>query len=101
MSELAVDKLIPYHSAFRATKSSVPEGLMAQMPLLRPRALFRPEAEKKNHDICPKWQSHHLAINAPRRLEYFPRSRGSYEAGSGWSRDVLNSRTAEDKRDRL
>ncbi|MGB3597038.1 MAG: acetyl-CoA carboxylase, carboxyltransferase subunit beta [Pseudomonas neustonica] len=68
MSNWLVDKLIPSIVRSEAQKSSVPEGLWRKCPSCEA-VLYRPELEK-NLDVCPKC-SHHLRINARRRLDIF------------------------------
>lgn len=68
MSNWLVDKLIPSIVRSEAKKSSVPEGLWRKCPSCDA-VLYRPELEK-NLDVCLKC-SHHLRINARRRLDIF------------------------------
>jgi len=68
MSNWLVDKLIPSIVRSEAQKSSVPEGLWRKCPSCDA-VLYRPELEK-NLNVCPKC-SHHLRIDARRRLDIF------------------------------
>ncbi|MEH6497929.1 MAG: acetyl-CoA carboxylase, carboxyltransferase subunit beta [Pseudoalteromonas distincta] len=99
MSNWLVDKLIPSIVRSEAQKSSVPEGLWRKCPSCDA-VLYRPELEK-NLDICPKC-SHHLRINARRRLDIFLDPEGRTELASELEPvDRLKFRDSKKYKDRL
>lgn len=99
MSNWLVDKLIPSIVRSEAQKSSVPEGLWRKCPSCDA-VLYRPELEK-NLDICPKC-SHHLRINARRRLDIFLDQEGRTELASELEPvDRLKFRDSKKYKDRL
>ncbi|WP_373186781.1 acetyl-CoA carboxylase, carboxyltransferase subunit beta [Halopseudomonas sp.] len=99
MSNWLVDKLIPSIVRSEAQKSSVPEGLWRKCPSCDA-VLYRPELEK-NLDVCPKC-THHLRINARRRLDIFLDSDERTEiAGELEPVDRLKFRDSKKYKDRL
>ena len=99
MSNWLVDKLIPSIVRSEAQESSVPEGLWRKCPSCDA-VLYRPELEK-NLDICPKC-SHHLRINARRRLDIFLDPEGRTELASELEPvDRLKFRDSKKYKDRL
>ncbi|MFT6466145.1 acetyl-CoA carboxylase, carboxyltransferase subunit beta [Halopseudomonas sp.] len=99
MSNWLVDKLIPSIVRSEAQKSSVPEGLWRKCPSCDA-VLYRPELEK-NLDICPKC-SHHLRINARRRLDIFLDPEGRTEIAAELEPvDRLKFRDSKKYKDRL
>lgn len=99
MSNWLVDKLIPSIVRSEAQKSSVPEGLWRKCPSCDA-VLYRPELEK-NLEVCPKC-SHHLRINARRRLDIFLDADGRTEIAAELEPiDKLKFRDTKRYRDRL
>ena len=99
MSNWLVDKLIPSIVRSEAQKSSVPEGLWRKCPSCDA-VLYRPELEK-NLDVCPKC-SHHLRINARRRLDIFLDADGRSEIAAELEPvDKLKFRDTKKYKDRL
>lgn len=99
MSNWLVDKLIPSIVRSEAQKSSVPEGLWRKCPSCDA-VLYRPELEK-NLEVCPKC-SHHLRINARRRLDIFLDEEGRTEIAAELEPvDRLKFRDTKRYRDRL
>ena len=99
MSNWLVDKLIPSIVRSEAQKSSVPEGLWRKCPSCDG-VLYRPELEK-NLDVCPKC-SHHLRVNARRRLDIFLDKDGRTEIAAELEPvDKLKFRDTKKYKDRL
>jgi len=99
MSNWLRDKLIPSIMRSEETKSSVPEGLWDKCPSCDA-VLYRPELEK-TLDVCPKC-SHHIRIDARKRLDIFLDTEGRQEIAADLEPvDRLKFRDTKKYKDRL
>lgn len=95
-----LDKIKP--SSIRSdskTRGSIPEGVWKKCPKCGS-ALYRPELEK-NNEVCPKC-SHHLRVDARRRIDLFLDKEGRVELNAGLEpQDRLKFRDTKKYKDRL
>ena len=77
--QLAGRQADPFHHAFRVPEEFGTGRPVAQMPVLRSRAV--PSGAGKTLDVCPKCD-HHMRINARTRLDIFLDEDGREELGA-------------------